>query len=158
MNPNYVYFLAIGIGFVAGLRAMTAPALVSLGAHLGWLSLRDTPLAFMGSKVAVAIFSLGAIGEYINDKLPKTPSRTALMPLIARVVTGGLSGACICAASAQSLMLGAILGAIGALAGAFGGYQARTKLVSALKVKDIFVALPEDLVAIALAYFLVTAR
>jgi uncharacterized membrane protein len=158
MNANHVFLLAVGIGIVAGLRAMTAPALVSWAAHLGWLNLHGTPLAFMGSIVTVAIFSLAAIGEYVNDKLPKTPSRTAPPSVIARMVMGGLSGACLCAASSQSLLLGVLLGAIGALIGTFGGYQVRTRLVRALHVKDIFVALPEDLIAISLAYLLVSAR
>jgi len=156
MNDNSVFFLAVGIGIVAGLRAMTAPAAVSWAAYLGWLNLNGSPLSFMGSVVAVAILSLAAIGEYVNDKLPKTPSRTAPPSLIARLVTGGLSGACLCASAGQSLMVGAILGAIGSLIGAFGGYQVRTRLTSSLKVKDIFIAILEDLVAIGLALFLVS--
>ena len=40
------------------------------------------------------------------------------------------------------------LGVAGAMAGAFGGYQARTRLVKALGVPDYYVALAEDLVAI----------
>ncbi len=75
MSENSVFFLAVGIGIVAGLRALTAPAVVSWAAYLGWLNLHDSPLSFMGSAVAVAIFSLAAIAEYVNDKLPKTPSR-----------------------------------------------------------------------------------
>jgi uncharacterized membrane protein len=158
MGTNFVLALALGVGIVAGLRAMTAPAVVSWAVHLGWLNLHGTHLAFMGSTVAVAIFSLAAIGEYVNDVLPKTPSRTAPGPLIARIVTGGLSGACLCAAVGQSLPFGAALGGIGAVLGAFGGYQIRTRLVRALNVKDVFVAVPEDLVAIGLAYFLVCVR
>jgi uncharacterized membrane protein len=156
MNDNSVFFLAVGIGIVAGLRAMTAPAAVSWAAYLGWLNLNSSPLSFMGSVVAVAILSLAAVGEYVNDKLPKTPSRTAPPSLIARLVTGGLSGACLCASAGQSLMVGAILGAIGSLIGTFGGYQVRTRLTSSLKVKDIFIAILEDLVAIGLALFLVS--
>jgi|ERR1019366_3938653 uncharacterized membrane protein len=158
MNPNYVLALALGIGIVAGLRAMTAPAVVSWAAHLGRLNLHVTPLAFMGSTVAVAIFSLAAIGEFVNDVLPKTPSRTAPGPLIARIVTGCLSGACLCAGAGQSLLIGAALGGIGGVIGAFGGYQVRTRLVKALHVKDVFVAIPEDFVAIGLAYFFVCVR
>jgi uncharacterized membrane protein len=112
----------------------------------------------MGSTVAVGIFSLAAIGEYVNDVLPKTPSRTAPGPLIARMVAGGLSGACLCASAGQSLLFGTVLGGIGAVLGAFGGYQIRTRLVRALKVKDIFVAIPEDLVAVGLACFFAWVR
>src|SRR5579862_8789575 len=92
--------LAIGIGIVAGLRSMTAPALVCWGAHLGWINLYNSPLSFMGSAVAVGIFTLGAIGELVADKLPNTPARTAPVGLIARIITGGLCGACIYAAGA----------------------------------------------------------
>jgi uncharacterized membrane protein len=42
---DYLFCLAIGIGIVAGLRAMTAPAAVSWAAHLGWLHLAGTPLS-----------------------------------------------------------------------------------------------------------------
>ena len=158
MNGNLVFALALGVGIVAGLRAMTAPAVVSWAARLAWLDLHGTPLGFMRSTVAAVVFSLGAIFEYVNDKLPKTPSRTALPSLVARIVTGGLSGACLCVpggeSGGQSLIVGAVLGAIGA----FGGYQARTRLVRSLKVKDIFVAIPEDLVAIGLALFFVSRR
>lgn len=158
MNANYVLALVVGIGIVAGLRAMTAPAMVSWAAHLGWLNLHRSPLAFMGSIVVVAIFTLGAIGEYVNDKLPKTPRRTAPPSLIVRGILGGLSGASLCAAANQSLLVGAILGAIGAVIGTFGGYEARVRLVRALHVKDVFVALPEDLVALGAAYILVSSR
>ena len=79
---NYVFVLALGIGIVAGLRSLTAPAVVAWGAHLGWLNLHGSPLAFMGSTTAVAVFSLLAIGELIADKLPMTPKRTAPAPLI----------------------------------------------------------------------------
>jgi uncharacterized membrane protein len=153
---NYVLVLAIGIGIVTGLRSLTPPAVVAWAAHLGWLNLHDSPLAFMGSTTAVAIFSLLAVGELVADKLPKTPKRTAVAPLLARIVTGGLCGACLCAAAGKSLFAGALLGGIGGVIGAFIGYEIRSHLVSNLHIKDFFVAICEDLVAIALAFFLVS--
>jgi uncharacterized membrane protein len=146
---------AIGIGFVAGLRSMMAPAIVSWAAHLGWLPLRGTSLGFMASPIAVAIFSLLAILELIADKLPQTPSRTAAVGLIGRIITGGLCGACIYVALGASLGMGAALGIIGALIGAYLGYYVRRGLGSSLKVKDILIAIPEDIIAICLAYFIV---
>ncbi|HEY7462019.1 MAG TPA: DUF4126 family protein [Gemmatimonadota bacterium] len=150
------YAFAVGIGIVAGLRSLTAPAAVSWAAHLGWLDLQGTPLAFMGSWVAVAIFSVLAIGEYVADLLPNTPNRITSKPLTARIVMGALSGACLCAAAHQSLLIGAVAGAVGGVVGAFSGYEARRRLVSGLKVKDALIAIPEDLVAIGLAFFLVS--
>lgn len=160
MNTNHIFVFAVGIGIVAGLRAMTAPAVVSWAAYLGWLSLSGSALAFMGSMAAVATFSLLAIGELIADLLPMIPKRTAPVPLIARILTGGLCGACLCVShlNQPSLITGASLGAIGAIVGAFAGYEIRLRLVRSLNVKDIFVAVPEDLIAIGLALFLVSRQ
>ena len=148
--------LALGVGFAAGLRSLTPPAVVAWAAHLGWLNLNNSPLAFMGSIITVVIFSILALFELFVDLQPSTPKRTAPVPLGARILMGGLCGACLCAASNQSLIIGAILGAIGGVICAFAGYQIRRKLVSALNIKDIFIALLEDLVTIGLAFFFVT--
>jgi len=154
---NYVFAFALGIGFAAGLRALTPPAVVAWAAHLGWLNLINSPLAFMASTIAVVIFSLLAIFELVNDPLPRTPKRTAPFPLAARILMGALCGACLhWVVNNQGLGLGAILGAIGGVIGAFAGYEIRRKLVAALNIKDIFIALLEDLVAIGLASFFVT--
>ena len=155
---NQTYLLAVGIGFVAGLRSLTPPAAVSWAAHLGWLNLHGSPLAFMGSALAVAIFSLLAALEYVADLLPRTPNRTKPGPLITRIFTGAVSGICLAVSAADSLTAAAVLGGIGAVVGTFAGYHARTRLVNGLKVKDVFVAIPEDLVAIGLAYLMVSPR
>jgi uncharacterized membrane protein len=158
LRMNQTNLLAIGIGFVAGLRSLTPPAAVSWAARLGWLNLHGSPLAFMGSAVAVAIFSLLAALEYVADLLPRTPNRTKPGPLITRIFTGALSGVCLAVSAGDSSTVAAVLGGIGAVVGTFAGYQARTRLVSVLKVKDVFVAIPEDLVAIGLAYLMVSPR
>ncbi len=156
MNSGFALLLTFGIGVVAGLRSMTAPAVVAWAAHMGWINLSGSPLAFMGSVWAVAIFTLGALGEFVADQLPIAPARTTAVPLIARIVIGLLTGACLGIAGSASLWLGALIGAIGAIAGAFGGYQARVGLVRALHVPDFVIAVPEDLVAVGLGLLLVS--
>jgi uncharacterized membrane protein len=148
--------LALAIGFVAGLRSMTAPAAVSWAACYGWLNLQGTPLEFLGSWVAVAIFTVAALAEYVADKLPRTPNRTNPGPLIVRMLLGGLSGAAISVASGNSLASGAVFGGLGAVLGAYAGYHARRRLVAGFGTKDFVVAVSEDLVAILLAYLVVT--
>jgi len=150
---NYIFAFAFGIGFAAGLRSLTPPAVVAWAAHLGWLNLNNSPLAFMGSTITVVIFSLLAVCELFVDLQPSTPRRTALVPLTARILMGGLCGALICAATNQLIVIGAILGAVAGIIGAFAGYEIRRRLVSALNIKDLFVALLEDLVTIGLACF-----
>jgi uncharacterized membrane protein len=153
---SYIFALALGVGVAAGLRSLSPPAVVAWAAHLDWLNLSDSPLRFMASTIALVIFSLLAVFELFLDLQPSTPKRTAPVPLVARILTGGLCGACLYAASNQPLVIGAILGAVGGVIGAFAGYEIRRRLVAALHVKDIFVALLEDLVAIGLACFFVS--
>jgi uncharacterized membrane protein len=156
MNTSLILCLAFAIGVIAGLRTFTAPAVVCWAAHLGWINLHGSHLAFLGSIITVVIVTLLAIFELVNDKLPKTPNRTTPGPLGARIVLGALSGAALAMAGAQAVWLGAILAIVGAVVGAFGGYQVRHQIVTQLKVRDIVVALTEDLVAIGSGLLIVT--
>jgi uncharacterized membrane protein len=149
--------LAFALGITAGLRSMTPPAAVAWGAHLGWLHLEGTPLAFLGSAAAAYLLTGLMLAELVADKLPGAPSRTRPGPFIARIVTGGLAGAALTAGTGGSLPAGAVLGALGAAAGTLGGYAARTRLVPALRVPDYVVALAEDVVAVGGAFLIVSA-
>jgi uncharacterized membrane protein len=144
-----ILLLALLIGVVAGLRSLTAPAVVALAACpsvLGWIDLHGTWASFMGSIITVVIFSVLAVGELVNDKLPKTPARTAPPIFAARIITGGLAGAVLGAWPHWTFSaLGA--GVIGAVLGTLGGYQARKRL-AAVAGKDLPIALLEDAVAV----------
>jgi uncharacterized membrane protein len=156
MSTTSVLALAVAIGVIAGLRSMTAPAVVSWAAHREWLDLHHSPLAFLGSTAAAYVLTALAIAELVMDKLPKTPSRKTSGPLIGRLVLGGLSGAALCTAANESAAVGAALGGLGGIAGTFIGYELRTRLVKALKVPDFLIALLEDIVAIGGGLFLVS--
>ena len=149
------YVLAFLIGVVAGLRALTPLAAVSWAARLGWLHLDGTWLAFLGYAATPYIFSVLAIGELINDKLPKTPSRKAPPGFAARIVTGTLSGAAFGAVS-QSLFGSPVAGALGAVAGTLGGYEFRSRVVKAIGGKDLPIALLEDAIAVGGAFLIVS--
>jgi len=146
------YLLALLIGIVAGLRSMTPLAAVSWAARLGWLHLENTWLAFLGFAATPYIVSLLAIGELINDKLPKTPSRKTPVPFAARIVVGALCGAALTARG--KMIIGAVAGGIGAVAGTLGGYEFRKQLVAAIGGKDLPIALLENAVAIGAAFWI----
>jgi uncharacterized membrane protein len=148
MNSSHVLLLAFLIGVIAGLRSLTAPAVVTWAAHRKWLNLHNSPLSFMGSTAAVMVFTLLALAELVADKLPSTPSRLKPPGLMSRIVLGGLSGSAVAASSSQSVALGGVLGACGGIAGAFAGYEVRTRLVRTLKVPDFVIACFGDAVAI----------
>ena len=147
--------LAFLIGSMAGLRSLTPPAAVAWGAHLGWLELQGG-LAVMGSQTAVISFTILAGLELVADKWPRMPSRTTGFALVARMLTGGLAGACVAQAGGQAALLGAALGAIGGVAGGYGGYFSRRAIVQATRAPDFAVALIEDLVAVGGCVWLVT--
>jgi uncharacterized membrane protein len=109
----------------------------------------------MSHPVTRYILGIAALGELVNDKLPKTPSRKVPPQFIARIVTGALSGAAL-GASRQSLIGGLIAGAVGAVAGTLGGAEARSRLVKATGGKDLPIALLEDAVAIVGGILIVT--
>jgi uncharacterized membrane protein len=156
MNSSIVLALIFAIGIIAGLRALTAPAVVCWAAHLGWLNLQNSHLAWMGSVAAVAIFSILALAEIVNDKLPATGSRTAPPSLVIRSITGALAGTALAIAASQSVLLGIVLGALGALAGSFLGYEVRHRIVTGLKIPDFPVALLEDAIAIGCGLLIVS--
>jgi uncharacterized membrane protein len=137
------------IGFAAGLRTFTAPAIVAWAVHVDHIDVTNTPFAFMTPHAAVLILSLAALGEYVFDLMPFAPARTQAPGLIGRFVTGSFSAAVLLAASHQNLAFG-ILGGLVAIGGAFAGFHARRWCVGAFKIKDPFVAIPEDLLAIGL--------
>ena len=150
-----ILLFAFLIGLLAGLRSLTPPAMVAWAVYLGWLTL-TRPLSLIGSLPAVIILSLLALTEIILDKLPNTPNRTAPPGLIGRIVTGGLTGACVSIGGGQKALVGAVLGLIGGVVGCFGGYQVRARLVKSLRQPDFYIALVEDLVAIGGSLFIVS--
>jgi uncharacterized membrane protein len=149
------HFIAFAflIGVVAGLRSLTAPAVVSWAVRLGWLHPDSSMLSFLGHAATLCTFSVLAIVELITDQLPKTPSRKAPPGFIARIVTGTLCGT-VFGSAGGALPAGAIAGLAGAVAGTLGGYEARVRLARALG-KDLPAALIEDAIAIGGAFLLV---
>jgi uncharacterized membrane protein len=150
-----VYLLALLIGIIAGLRAMTAPAAVAWATYLGRLDPSGTWLAFLGNVWARWILTALALVELVTDQLPSTPSRKMPMPFGARILTGALSGAAIGTAGG-SWVVGLIAGAVGAVIGTLGGHAFRAKLAAALG-SDRPAAFIEDAVAIGGALLIVMA-
>ncbi|MGC2400853.1 MAG: DUF4126 family protein [Acidobacteriaceae bacterium] len=142
------------IGGVCGLRSMTGPAVVAWGARLGWLHLDGSLLAFFANKISLIVFSLFAAGELIADKLSFIPARTQAGPLVVRIVFGALCAAALCISAAVSPLAGGVLGALGAIAGTFAGYNYRRALGS--KIPDLLLALIEDVVAVGGGLLLVS--
>lgn len=150
-----LFVLALLIGIVAGLRALTAPAFVAWAAFLGWLDLSQSALAFMGYHFTPWIFGALAVVELVTDQLPSTPSRKVPIQFGSRIFLGALCGAAI-GASGGSLAAGLALGIVGATIGTFGGAMARARMAKAFG-KDRPAAIIEDIIAIVAAFLIVSA-
>lgn len=141
------------LGFATGLRSMTGIMVLCWFAYTGNLTV-DGTWAFWLAKLATAIvFTVFAAGEYVADKLPNTPNRTSPIGLTARLVVGGLVGAAAATGLNGSAFEGIILGALGALLGAFVGFHVRRDLVANAGWADWTAALTEDAVAALSAVF-----
>jgi len=151
-----LFIFTILIGFVSGLRTMTAPAAISVAAYFGWLQLGGSWASFMGHWLPVAIFVVLAIGEFVADQLPGTPSHTVPSQFGARVLSGAFCGAII-GTVGGSLVLGLLAGVLGATVGTLAGYHARRRLVAAIGGRDLPVAILEDAVAVLLALWVVSS-
>jgi uncharacterized membrane protein len=147
--------LAFLIGCVAGLRTMTAPAAVSWAAHLGWLPLGGTGLAFLGASVTPWLLTVAAVAELVADQLPRTPSRRVPIQFGARIVSGAVCGAAF-GIVGGSVIGGIVAGVAGAVAGTLVGSELRSRLARALG-RDLPAALLEDAVAIGGAAWIVTS-
>jgi uncharacterized membrane protein len=150
-----VLAVAFGLGMVAGLRSATAPMVVSWAARLGWLDFSEMRAAFMADPWTSSVLTAMVIAELVIDKLPQAPSRKALPGFIVRLTVGTLVGATVAAGAGISGLIGAACGASGAVAGTLGGYEARTRLVKALNVPDLVIALIEDAIAVGGGFLLV---
>jgi uncharacterized membrane protein len=149
-----ILFLTLLIGIVAGLRAMTAPAVVSWAAYLGWIDPGGSWLSFMGHWVTPWVFTVLALAELVTDQLPSTPSRTVPLQFGTRIVMGALAGSTI-GASADVWIGGLVAGVVGAIIGTLGGRAVRAKLAAAFG--DRPAAFVEDAVAIVGGLLVVAA-
>jgi uncharacterized membrane protein len=120
------------LGFLAGLRTFTAPAVLLL-------MRRGTPLAYALGVLALA--------EYALDLYPKTPARTTPFGLLARACSGAFCGWTVTSSSGSSGAAGALAGAVAAVVGAYAGLAARSRAIG--RIGRVPAALLEDVLAAA---------
>jgi uncharacterized membrane protein len=144
-----IHLALLLIGVTAGLRALTPPAALSLGAFLLWIDLSGTWAAFVGHVVTLIVLVVLMIGEMIRDQMTGTPSRKARESIVLRSLSGAVCGV-ILGLPTGNWIAGLILGLIGAQIGTFGGYEVRKALAGAFG-RDRPAALIEDAAAVVLA-------
>jgi len=139
------------LGVVTGMRTFVPMAVLCWFAYRGNLPVDGTWTAWTGHLITALIFSVLALGELAGDKLPKTPNRIKLGPMLGRLVLGGLMGAIVATALDGSVFEGILLSVSGAFVGAHAGYLVRRELVILLRWQDWHVAVFEDVIAVVWA-------
>jgi len=148
-NGSKTLLKAIGLGVIAGMRSMSAPALVSN--HIARSQpeeISDSPFKVMGYQKTATLLKGLAIGEMIADKLPVVPARVSTGPLIVRVISGAISGGAVCAAEGERAGRGAVAGGLAAIAGAYAFYHLRRNVGEETNVPDPLLGLAEDVIVV----------
>ncbi|GAB4027200.1 DUF4126 family protein [Spirosoma koreense] len=147
---------AFQMGIVAGMRSMTAPALVSYKlSQTKPEPLTDSKLHFLTSPKVATALAIMAGGELIGDKIPGAPDRIAQPQIWGRIASGALVGGALTEADGQPVAYGALIGALGATAGSFAFFYLRRWLTHEQDLPDLLVALAEDAIAIGTGWQLI---
>jgi uncharacterized membrane protein len=136
------------------MRSQLPLALICLAARQRDGDQWNLPEILTSPKVT-ALLLASAAGELVVDKLPVTPSRLMPGSLIVRAGIGGLAGALLFRGSGLQPIRGSLVGAAGALAGSYAGYNVRAGLGAATGLPDPLFAVLEDVTAVAIGRYAV---
>lgn len=139
---------AFGIGFLTGMRSMSAVAALTWAASKGRLRVDWIPSGSAARLAATA----AALSEMAGDKMPFAPDRRIPPSFLLRLTIGGIGGAALAARGTRRAE-GAAAGIAGAVAGTLLGRAARG--ATTRSGSDWARALTEDALAAGLALALV---
>lgn len=141
--------LSAGLGLIAGMRSMAAPALLSR--HLAGRSARGRGAAMrlLASRRTASVLTVLAAGEMVADKTPAIPDRTDPPALLGRIVMGALSGAAVATWRGGPAFGAALVGGVAAAASTHLAYQVRKAAGQATDVPDPLFGLAEDALVVA---------
>ena len=155
---NQTHLKAFGLGVVAGMRALIAPALLSHKLVRTYPTKQPgRPIHYLAMPPASLALKVLAGGEIIGDKLPNVPDRTIPVQFAARVASGATCGGFLSQAEGADIPAGVVAGGIGTVVGTLAFYHLRQWLHHGLGLPDPVVALAEDALAISLGWSIVNS-
>lgn len=157
MKDAQVYAGAAVMGAIAGMRSMAAPAIVSQFSEAGLIPEHGSPLSWLNHPGVSKALGVLATGEKIADKLPFIPARTTAGPLVARGLSGAVSGAAVFSRTKRPWWAGALIGAGTAVAASFAAYKARKWLNEEFNIPDPVVAIVEDALVAGCGYLVLSS-
>ncbi len=152
MKDAHVYAGAAILGAMAGMRSMSAPAVISQFSEAGLIPEQGSTEGFLNHPAVSKVLKVLSAGEKMADKVPAMPARTDAAPLVARGLSGGVSGAAIFSRSKRPWWAGALIGAAAAIAASFAAYRLRKYVHEEFGIPDTVVGLVEDAVVAGCGY------
>lgn len=146
MTDLGIYAGAAAIGAVAGMRSTAVPAIVEQLTHRSGAAVQDE-FGLLNHPVAGYAAMTLAAAEAAADKLPLMPKRADADSLSARAIAGASSGAALCTAKKREPLLGALLGALGAIAAAYGLSVLHSRTAGAFEIPGPLGSIVADAIA-----------
>jgi uncharacterized membrane protein len=155
---NQTYLKAFGIGIVAGMRSLVAPALLSHKLVRTFPTQQPSkPIHYLAQPPASLALKALASGEIIGDKVPNAPDRTEPFVFGSRIASGATCGAFLSQAEGGEVAAGAVAGGLGTVVGTLAFFHLRQWLDKSLGLPDPVVALVEDALAIGVGWSIVNS-
>jgi len=142
MTDAGVYAGAAALGAVAGLRSNPAPAVVK---QLAETPVRQDEFGLLSRPITEYAAAALAAAEIAAEKMPLMPKRKEAESLAVRAISGATAGAAICAAKKRAPLLGALLGALGALGISYAEYALRRRALH--NIPETLILIIEDAIA-----------
>lgn len=150
MRTNNEIWTAAGFGVLAGMRSLTAPAVLSRELSRKPTRALKRALPGLTSRRVSRRLGILALGELVGDKSPRTPPRTALPILTGRILSGAITGAAVSRKRKGARLGFALVGGAAAIASSYVFYGFRRLLTQRLRVPNVAAGLVEDGLALAL--------
>lgn len=144
MNRSDV-LTAAGMGAMAGMRALSAPTVMSQQMAEDGTPVQASPVEeILSSPTTARVLPLLALGEFVLDKIPGISERIASPALVMRVASGLLMGVAVARQKKVPVVGLAVVGAAAALASSFVLFKARQFATERLRIPNILAGFIED--------------
>lgn len=141
--------VAVGLGVIAGMRSMAAPALLShYLTQRPQQGLVHSKLNFLRSPIFSKIAKVLAAGEMAGDKAPQIPDRIKPVSLAGRAASGALVGATAFIFNKEKAWQGLLIGGAAAVASTFITFYLRKNAGKSTNLNDKIVGTVEDAIVI----------
>lgn len=146
-----------GFGVLAGMRSLSAPALLSREFSREPTRFFRRSLRGFASQQVGRVLTTLAIGELAADKAPFTPPRIAPPVLAGRILSGAFTGAALAKRRGRPVLVPVLLGAAAAVASSYAFYSLRRLATQRLRVPNVLAGFLEDGLALLLSNRLASA-